>query len=367
MLYSQVQFINPLTPKIQARYADLNLLDTENSKTLGYLTYEAKLRTTGEIHHIRVFNHDSSFAERDLNLTTTLFLQETLRLCSLYPHGILLDTFEFHEGKICYALKPVVSRVPDAPKLNPSKLLKNILTDLNYLTPEFERGSGNFFVDKSRFYQIQPCCDDSESRDSSQENSSPSYFMKDWIQVVWTSMLAEENVEMNRSQSLSDSTVSLRNNTEKESVYDFALNFLELYGINSQDVKTMLKAPSLYDIVLQRILFENPLLDSQIFPLDVRKTLTWMLAKNTLDRPRITEIIQHIKHEEKKKKEELKYQCTPEKLKERVYKELKVDVKQGKVVSEFTPSTQTTNSPTERTSKGSNFTSPFSSHKSNKR
>src|SRR4051812_20418838 len=96
-----------LTPKIMLSYSDFIQLETGNEETAGYFLFQAKSLLNQEIHHIRAFNLNSNSAQQSINQAITIFLQETLRLCSLQPDAIVLDTFEFYNNKICYAVKPI--------------------------------------------------------------------------------------------------------------------------------------------------------------------------------------------------------------------------------------------------------------------
>jgi len=185
--------INPLTPNISLGYANVTLMSSkeEDEKNMGYLVYQGRSKAKDEIHHIRALNHGSDFAKKSINLAITLFLQETLRMCSLYPHCIILDTLEFHEKKICYAMKPLTSPVPELAKLDVSSLLKDLLTDLNYLTSK--GGIDQLCISKSRIYQIQHT-NSSLHGDHQLHNHRlpPFYFMQDWNKVIWTPILEGE-------------------------------------------------------------------------------------------------------------------------------------------------------------------------------
>lgn len=284
-----------LTPNIRLRYADLKLLSTENQETSGYLVFQAKSLLTNEIHHIRVLNLNSIFAKTNINLTTTLFLQETFRLCSLHAGSIILDTLEFFQGVICYAMKPNASLLPESPTLNISKLLKNLLTDIGYIVG---KGTGELCLSKSRMYQIQSNNDKTSfpEKETGNSDATPVYFLQDWNQVVWMPMLAEEaqNKNMNRVL-LENTTEFIETIAERACVYDLALGLLELYGIKKQEIENyLINFPNFYDGFLRNALLQSPELDEKIFTRYIKSILAMMLDKNTMERPRIQEIIKFL-------------------------------------------------------------------------
>ena len=133
-----------LTPDIKSNYADFSLLDGIPDHC-GYFTFKAKSKMTGETHHIRAFNLNSSSAQQNHNQATTLFLKETLRLSSIHPETIIQDTFEFRDSKICYALKPMYSLLPSSPNPDVFNLLKDLTDELKSLSKD---GYFNFPLEK---------------------------------------------------------------------------------------------------------------------------------------------------------------------------------------------------------------------------
>ena len=93
------KYHDPLTPNIKLSYTIEKELHNEAWENLGYYVYEVKSYFTNEIYHLRALNLRSSYAEKHgLDNAITLFLQETIRLCTLHPGSIMIDTFEFYEN-----------------------------------------------------------------------------------------------------------------------------------------------------------------------------------------------------------------------------------------------------------------------------
>lgn len=258
MLLTNTAFTKQLTPKIREEYTDLTLLSTEDERRLGYLVFQAKSRTNDQIHHIRALNCASEFVQQDTNTAITLFIQETLRLYSLNPKSILLDTVEFFDNQLCYAMKPISSQVQPSQNLNLASLLKNLLTDLTYLS---SKGADKISLPTTRIHQVT-------------KKSQPLYFIQDWCSI------AAENAAANDKLLQTLPTKSIKEAIEKENIYNLALSVLELCGLNKQEIKSLyINAPSFYEEALKKVVLENPNLDNKIFTPEIKDVLLIMLTQ----------------------------------------------------------------------------------------
>ena len=174
-----------LTPKIKLNYSDFSRIEAGSENTVGYFTFQARSLINQEIHHIRAFNLSSHSVQQDKNQATTIFLQETLRLCSLQPDILILNSFEFYNNKICYAMKPITSPVsPSTPNLNISSILKGLLEDLKHLSHY-----GEIQIPTSNIYKINEelpisTKKNNEANGDDRRSHSLLYFVQDWNQVM---------------------------------------------------------------------------------------------------------------------------------------------------------------------------------------
>src|SRR5690242_15039447 len=88
-----------LTFTIRTSYVNFQFDNKVNYKNIGYIEIPAESRSTGEIHIIRALNPYSTIAKETPNLAKRAFLQEMLRLCTICPDAILIDTFDIEEKK----------------------------------------------------------------------------------------------------------------------------------------------------------------------------------------------------------------------------------------------------------------------------
>ena len=268
-----------LTPDTRLGFSDFSLLSTQDSENLGYLVFQAKSRANDQLYHIRALNLNSIFAEASRNRATTLFLQETLRLCMLAPDCIVLDSLEFYENRICYAVKPVTSAIFGChdnhtltvlPQLDISLLLKGLLEDINYLS---KHRSETLHFPSSRLYHIQRA-----------EEASLVYFLQDWNQIagVESSMNA-----MNKSL--------LQNHrlTEQENIYELAMSILELHGESREEI-IVTRPTRYYDEVIKAAVWKNQNLESQSISSDLKNLLVNMLDKDASNRPKFNEILKKL-------------------------------------------------------------------------
>jgi hypothetical protein len=211
-----------LTPGITLGYADLTLIGQE-AEDMGYLTYKGKSKMTGEEHQIRVFNQNSKMAKENINKAITIFLRETLRLCALNKEVIIQDTLEFHENKLCYAIKPMSFPSLSKNSLEIPRMLEDLIEDLKYLTH-----CGIAQVSAAQIWKL------GENSDKSQ------YFVQDWNQVLWKSQEKEEKKRAGPNNKMVDTTLA-SDLIEKENVCHLALGLLETFGLEIKGLELLLE------------------------------------------------------------------------------------------------------------------------------
>lgn len=247
-----------LTSNIQKRYKDLALLtDPYVSKSSGFLEFKAVDSFTNHPVHIRALNMVFSNASQDYNRTISLFLQETLRLNALNGDAIILDSVEYQDGKLCYAMKPIASNASFSPNLNLDKLLKDVLNDVDHLSC---KGKTRVHIPQSNIYQI-----------INHSQQSTSYFLQDWNQIMSKAVKKAEDVEA-------------------ENVYEVALRIIGLTGLKAEDIEIS-KENSFYDFIVEAAVYKNERLKNNSVTDAQKKLLVTMLKKQTQERPKIKEIM----------------------------------------------------------------------------
>jgi hypothetical protein len=292
-----------LTPNIQLKYEDFTQIKKAGKEeNFGYFVYQAKSRINGEVHHVRAFNLNAPKAQQNIDKAMTVFLQETLSLCQLYPSLFFLDTLEICENKICYATRPISSgvvkskipRVIRALKLEQSleqkeeqyqekvmgifRLLEGLIVDLKYLS-----NHGNVHPSAERISKI------------TEGNLSPRYFMQDWNQILWETSIDMENLPENQETS--------SHAREKENIYHLALSILEIGGLKKLDLKNLLPISKDLYADFYRSVLEKPEVGVLGLNSETKDLLVAMLDQEANNRPNGEQILQRIREIEAKIKD----------------------------------------------------------------
>ena len=93
-----------IPPKLKLAYTDFKLIQ----QAATYRLFEAKLRNSDIIHTIRVLDPTTEFVSANYDLAATLFIQELLRLQSIHPEAVLINSFEMssNDRLMAYASLP---------------------------------------------------------------------------------------------------------------------------------------------------------------------------------------------------------------------------------------------------------------------
>lgn len=313
-----------LTPQIKQSYTDFELVDYHSSESTGYFEFQAKSSKNAELHYIRALNLGSELAKRSPNTAITLFLQEMLRFCSLNASAILLDTLEFHEQKICYAIKHQCTSIisqPEKPstlRLDIPRLLKQTLLDLEQICSAHH---GKFHLLLPRIYHIEKL-------------NPPVYFLHDWAQII-------SAVRDPTPKDLSDTTLSLSMSEEKEHVYNLALQILGLYGVQSEEIQKIKEvSPSFYESILDVAVRNNKNLGSYLDS-KAKEIILKMLERDEVNRLSIQQVVEAVnsigKEEEEKISENNFHVNTSEQIKltiqESIQKMKETEIKGLEIVS----------------------------------
>ena len=93
-----------IPPKLKLAYIDFKLIQ----QAATYRLYEAKPRISDMVHTIRVLDPTTEFVSANYDLAATLFIQEMLRLQSMHPEAVLINSFEMssNDRQMAYASLP---------------------------------------------------------------------------------------------------------------------------------------------------------------------------------------------------------------------------------------------------------------------
>lgn len=266
-----------LTDSIAASYFDTKFDNTVDYSNKGYIEIPAKSKSTGETHIIRALNPDSTLAKEAPNLAKRAFLQETLRLCTICPDAILIDTFEIDEYRICYAMNPILSPMkPSSPtNIDFSKLLENLIADMQYITKL--KGTN---VSALRTFQIY------EKNSSNKKlDNLPLYMVQDWGRVISKTIPAESDRPV-----MEKSALELTKYKEKVSVYQIATSIFKVGGLPEEElVELSFNRGRNYDRLLKSLL-ESDEISALKLSENQKMLLMEMLAKDPTKRPTLEEL-----------------------------------------------------------------------------
>ena len=133
-------------PKLKLAYTDFKSIQ----QTATYRLCEAKLRNSNIIHTIRILDPTTEFVSANFNLAATFFIQELLRLQSVHPEAVLINTFEISDNgrQMAYASLPYypLDFQPDQNKENffpkdpntVENLIKEVVSDVEFLWKDIQ-------------------------------------------------------------------------------------------------------------------------------------------------------------------------------------------------------------------------------------
>ena len=136
-----------IPPKLRLDYFDFKLIQ----QTTSYGLFEAKCRNSDALHMIRVLDPTVEFVSNNYDFAATLFIQELLRLHSLIPDAVFINTFEISSnGKsMAYASRPYYSLKFESDQCdqlrecskNPNiieNLIRDVICDIEFLRKDLQ-------------------------------------------------------------------------------------------------------------------------------------------------------------------------------------------------------------------------------------
>ena len=263
--------ISIIPPKIRLLYTDFKLV----SEAHYFKIFSAKSISRNKSFTLRVLDFNSEFYKCNSNIAATLFVQELLRLSTLYPDTVLIEDFEICDKAVAFVtssylpLSHLIKEDKGPQNIDMEKLIQDVLTDLNFLV--FDMGlsskdskSSIIQTDFENIYQI---------------SDNNKFFLGDWAKGLETVKALEGLSEVNMKESDDD----LKG--EKE-IQTFAFKMLELCGVKNEDIQDIMyiKNPKVFMAGLDALLSGLELQSESL-----KKTLRSLLANNSDSKKRLAD------------------------------------------------------------------------------
>ena len=146
-----------IPPKLKYAYSGIELIAQKSLDIDGAVSiFEAKSKTTNELHLIKVLQFPPYGTIRwKENVSTTLFIQELLHLCSTQPELVIINSFIIEKNTIAYSLRNATTTLKaqfikqkseteeKSESINIPKIISDVVTELETLWKERKiRGFG---------------------------------------------------------------------------------------------------------------------------------------------------------------------------------------------------------------------------------
>ena len=296
---NQLQETTPITPKLRLIYTDFKFV----TQTTSYKVFQAKsCYAPFGFHIIRALDTSSEFVKNDFNVAATLFIKELLRLYSLYPDHVLIDTFESSEDgrRMAYAVLPYTTLSQHVNNSTASfkkndvldprviqKLLRDSLTDIEFIRKNISLISLHSILDPNNICYI------------AEKNA---FFLSNWSKTY----------ENDPEEELSTSSVFLSQESLQKTLTSqeiskelsaLALTVLKIDGIDCKDLELFIAAsknPLMCDAGVKGMVVDAFKNSEYIKDLMIR-----MLSKDPLKLPRLKEIRNFVVENHSQEEEKL--------------------------------------------------------------
>lgn len=221
-----------IPPKCRAAFSNFKKV----SETNYYFVYEAISLVGGQRYNIWLLNTKSSFFSQNRDRASTLFIQEVLYLSSKNPQSVVIEHCEVSVNKIAFVTKPTHNLSEklieeSSSSIDICKMLKDLITDLNFLYSHMKLHDLSIRKEKIRFLEGQN-----------------TFFISDWSQALSIQDTDEGN------------DLGVQNSeTTANDLYTLGLIALELKGIGAQvwndllETQEIIPYNSLLDNIIRRI------------------------------------------------------------------------------------------------------------------
>lgn len=246
-----------LPPKLRSSYSELTLI----SEASFYYLYEGKSKYSHpSCHTIRALNFNSKFVKDNHDVAASLFIKELLRLVSIDPTNILINSFEISDGgqKMAFAslsYAPLSTEIPHEESskveeetkenyvVNPSgfaniqcvtDMISDVVSDIDFLSNELKIKDCSALLTPQNIYRFK---------------ESGTFLLGDWSPSA-----------MNHNQVAQGTGTNIRRPaslpmTFKE-IFSFGLSVLELNGVEPEQIGKLREMEAKKDLMLDITLKE---------------------------------------------------------------------------------------------------------------
>lgn len=259
-------------PNIKSNFTNFQLI----AESTYYNLYEAKAKSNGFQYTIRILNTSSAVAQEDYNHAATLFLQEILRLSMKFNQtdAIIIENFEFNEGKMAFVTKPYYPLQASQSKNLPAdidlkKMIKDIVSDINFLHSRMKLG--NIKLDPTSIYVAR---------------NADIFFLSDWANAT----KLQASIQFPDESTTIKLGHDIQSNATTE-IYALGLTALSLSGVSKEKIEDLIKIKDteIYNSALQTIVASLGALKQ---PEPVQKLILRMLEKESDKCVKIDELLE---------------------------------------------------------------------------
>lgn len=211
---------SPIPPNLEFSFSKLSL--AQDSDEI-YLHYQGRSKTTQKLYSLRVLNIHSNFVKANYDTAVALFIQELLRLTSLNPKAVLIETFEVSDQKMGFACLPynaLETQIGKSENIDIPKMIGDITNDMQFLWRNLKLRKFADIISSKNIYLYE---------------GESSFFLGNWVKTIQDGALVDHG-KLNTSDIIFD---SLNANSENqivnsqnlsEEIFALATTVLELSG-----------------------------------------------------------------------------------------------------------------------------------------
>lgn len=264
-----------------------------------YSHYQAKSKLDQRSYTIKILNIHSDFVKNHYDIAATLFIQELLRLNSLYPKEILIETFEISDKRMGFACLPYNSLEKQQANqqgehdskhsIDIGKMIRDVANDMEFLWKDLKLREFDKIISSKHIYQFE---------------GGSNFFLGNWVKAVQNKALEKAGSKIDNYYKFQPSVLTqetIKSAHLAEEIFALGMTVLEINGVNSQiigNLRTMLKVDHLlYDTEVATCVSQ---LDHA--PVLLKETLTQMLSLDAQKLPPV-EVLKNLRAEEEKSQE----------------------------------------------------------------
>ena len=269
--------------KLRQACSDYKLI----SQTTTYAVYEAKLLQNQQIVTIRALDTSAEAVKTNYAFAATLFVQELLRICSLHPDLLFLNTFEIDlSGKMGFATLPYTSLRDELDNLQSAKangaiittfsgtksvkdLISDVLSDIEFLTTKLNARNCHRIINIQNIYHFK---------------EKDTYFLGDWANI-----LNPKNYSIEHGNGELEKQPDEPNLNVADEIFELGLAVLELNGLSQEKLESISASNSTFEGKLNYAVQEVLEDDNCTLPAKTKSLVERMLKKDENLRPKLEE------------------------------------------------------------------------------